>query len=364
MSLSEAHLARSVSPGSFLIPAIDPEIPVSISQSRRRQQVLARLAKATAAKGFPLPQGTYTSIEDVIREQWTQLLKGCLQSDVFANAPAAPTVVVTDDHLQVVIGSVSQLSLYRLKPVVEKLEAAAPGLGWFVHKVLESASYHGHELYDMRMVAYLLDMHHSDMDEFTDEAYARAVLAYEGEIYPKGPIPPEVIEGLREQYSFWPSALLEAVDGHAHLLHWGAKNKSEIMSASAARKWLSSHKRSSHAPVVSTALQLYRAFKKDKDRAFVWNGGEDETETVGALGFVAWNDPGTLLEAVQHHEEMVLNAGQCEEAFARCRLPLDENLTDAHLRKFVSVSVDYFNRWGLLAKLLSHFPTWESDDET
>jgi len=364
MSLSEAPSAHSVSPGSFLIPALDPDIPVLISQGRRRQQVLARLAKATAAKGVPLPQGTFNNIEDVVREQWSQMLNSCLPADATAFTPARPAVVVTDDHLQVVIGSSPTLSLYRLKPVVESLETASPGLGWFVHSVLELATYHGHEIYDMRMVAYLIDMHHSEMNEFTDQAYARAVLAHEGQTYPEGDLSDEVMAELRDQYSFWPSDLLEGVDGHAHLLWWSAKGKPKVLPEAAVRKWLATHKRHKGASVVGTALELYKAFKKDKQRSFIWNGGEDETETVGALGFVAWDDPRVLLEAVQHHEEMVLNGGQGEEAFARYRMPIDEEVSDAQLRRFVSDSVDYFNRWGLLVRLLSHFPIWESDDET
>jgi len=367
MSTDTAPAFRATPPGCFFIPAIDAAVPVNFSQDVSRAQILARFATAAAAAGVPIPVGGFLSIEEVVTAQWQQWFERGFPPHAFRGLVGAPVIRVTDEELQVVITATSNLDVFRLKPVIEGLEKTLPGLGWFVHSVLNLASYHAHEMYDMSRASYMMDSNYWDMDEFSDEAYARSVIMNEGQDPPEGPIPPETMERLRADYSFWPSDILAEVDGHAHLLgHLPAPDyvKPPKLSLTKVKTWLRGNRRHQHAKLVDVALELRAMCERDKERVFVWDGTEDETETLGAMCFIAWDVPDFLLEAVSHYEQNQYNGGQAVEAFARTTLALDEKVTDADIRKLASSTVDYFNRWALLAKLLSHFPIWSDDDET
>lgn len=350
------------SPGCFLIPAFDAEVPLKLTKDRQRAVALARFSQAAAAAGVPLPEGSFLSVDEVVHAQWNQYVDRKFGQGTFT-LPAEPVVAVVNDALEVVICASSNLDVFQLKPVVEKLESAALGLGWFVQSVLQEVNYHGHTTYDTCMSAYMLDSHHGDLDEFTDECYARWVIDYqEGGVAPKGPIPPVEMARLKDEYGFWPSDILAEIDGHLHLLGYSgraAKQTLNVMTARKARAWLKANSTHELARVVELALELDRAIKLDSKREFVWNSSEDESECVGALCFVAWDDPRTLLEAVEHYEQMLLSGGQSVEAFARYRISLDEDPTEASLRAMAKATVAYLNRWVLLSKLLSHFPIWD-----
>ena len=364
MSINHAPLARAASQGCFYIPAIDASVPARFSQELQRSQTLARFAAAAAAIGVPLPSGSFLNIEQVVHDQWIQFIEKRFPAEAFRGLRADPVIQVTDDCLTVVITSSSMLKVYQLKPVVESLESLAPGLGWFVQSIIQRAGYHAHEMYDMSMATYMLDAYHWNMDEYTDEAYARMLLMDMGQDPPDGPVPKETIDRLRDEYSYWPSDILTEVGGHEHLMGSCAANgRPPTMTARKVKQWARDNGANALLSVVETALELESAYKRDKDRAFIWDGSEDETETLGALCFVAWDSPQLLLEAVEHHEQNQYNGGQAVEAFARCTLDA-KNGTEADLRRLASSTVDYFNRWALLGKLLSYFPIWEDDDET
>ena len=218
MQTNTAPVPRSGPPGFFYFPAIDTAIPDKLCQDVKRGQMLARFATVAADAGVPLPEGTFLSIEEVAAAQWQQWFQRSFPADAFRGLVGAPVLRVTDEVLQVVIGAKSNLDVYRLKPVIEKMESTAPGLGWFVHSVINLASCHAHEIYDMSRASYMMDAYYWDMDEFSDEAYARLVMQHEGQDPPNGPIPPETLAQLRTEYRYWPSDVLKDVDGHAHLL--------------------------------------------------------------------------------------------------------------------------------------------------
>jgi PRTRC genetic system protein F len=360
MSTIEAHTLGPVSLGCFCLPAIDADIPTALDEGAKRREILSRFAVAAAAEGVKLPAGDFRSIEQVVQAQWQQYVNSYADG-TFGGLAGLPAVEVTDEKLTVVIESRSTLNAYQLKPVVEALEKSQAGLGWFVEAVISSASYFGHELYTMGFVAYMLDNLHWNVDEHTDDAYARAMLMEEGSEPPEGPIPPETMDRLRQDYNYWPSTVLAEVDGHGHLLSWGRKPKTTLKPAQA-RRWLAHHPRHKHAKAVNLALQVQAMFSRAK-RDFTWCFEDDDIETIGALAFVAWDSPRLLFEAVNHHEECQYQGGQAVEAFARCQVKTNSETIDADLRHLARATVNYMRRWALLEALLSQFPTWEGDDD-
>lgn len=349
--------------GCFFLPAIDASIPVQLDQGQKRSAILSRFASAAEAAGVHLPAGEFMTIEQVVQAQWSQYVRQRFPSDSFQMLVGAPTISVMDEHLEIVIGAESTLTAFRMKTVIETLESALPGLGWFVYEQIDASSSYGHEIYSMGFVGYMLDGFCCEMDEFTDDAYARAMLMGEGSEPPKGPIDAETMERLRSDYSHWPSSILEEVDGHGHLLGWSTTgSRQRRVSPMAARQWLARNDGHEHAEVVSLAVELQLAFKR-ADRTFVWNNADDETETIGALCFVAWDSPALLFEAVGHHEQYQYSGGEAVEAFARRRLAINDETMDRDLRQLAKSTVDYINRWALLEKLLSKFPSWDGDND-
>ena len=364
MTHIQAAAMQPAWPGCFLLPVLDEQVPVALGSEHLRARLLARFAKISAEEGVPLPVGaSYHAVEKVVTAQWQQYVDAA-----FGDRPIVsgkPTVVVRDDCIGLRVDALSNLNVFQLKPVITALEKSRRGLGWFVLSVLETCRSHGHEFYDMCLAAWVLDPHHGELDRFTDEAYVRFLINYEGLDISEDEITPEVIEKLKPDYMFWPSDVLETVDGHAHLL--GRVRSPKPMSARSAKKWLADHAREPFASVVQLATQLKAEFAADKDRAFVWSRSltdqDEDVQPIGAAAFLAWDDPALLLELVQHHEEYAYNGGGGAEEYARSLVRGTDLEDDADLRKLVHDAKRYFKRWGLINQLLTHFPIWEEYDE-
>ncbi|MBC5767593.1 PRTRC system protein F [Ramlibacter albus] len=353
--------------GCFSLPTIDAAVPVSLTRDQQRVRTLAHLARASAAHGIPLPKGNFATMEQVVAAQWSQYLSEAAGPHAHAIA-GQPTLEVQDDKLSLVIGADSSLNCFRLKPVVERLEGVLPGLGWYVNKVLRDASCHGHNMYDMSCVQFLIHHYAMEMDEFTDESYARVLMQDNGEEPPET-ISQEMLDKMREEYAFWPSQMAEDVDGWVHLICGTAGKKAERkparLSEAGARAWAKANPAHPDLQLVSCALRLAGLLKKD-DRSFCWYAAhkDDDTDCIGAACFVAWDDPNLLFEAISHHEQNQYQSGQAVEAFARYVLPLHDEPTRDELAALVKSCKRYFQRWALLAELLSFFPTTDDDDET
>lgn len=361
MSTIEACTPGGPPHGGFCLPAIDPEIPPELDQGVRRRQILAKFVGFAAKAGVSLPSGAFTSIDQVVQAQWQQHLEQTYPTGTFGRLAGKPEVLVTDTQLAVTITSEHRLNAYRMKPVVEALEKSQPGMGWFLEDVISTASHYGHELYTMGHVSHWLDYTFGYLDELTDEAYARHLLEQEGNEVGKDSVPEATIERLRGEYSHWPSDVIEEVDGHKHLLGWASPGLVRATPAQA-RIWLQKHPRHAHAKTVELALKLMALFKRS-DQDFVWDGQHDDSETIGAMAFIAWDHPGLLFEAVQHNEEMAYQGGMGVEAYARCQVLLEPETATAEIRRLAKATVNYMKRWALLEDLLSRLPICEGDEE-
>lgn len=373
METAELTRVASASHGLFALPAISQEIPVVIEEASERSRVIARFALASEAQGLQLPGGDFTRLEEVVAQQWNTHLQSI--ADHFGKTLlGSPSLVVTDDHLTVQINAHSGIDTFRLKPVIEALEQSLPGLGWFVVDVLGSARCSGFFFYDMTMVAYHLDYRLSDLGEFTDQAYARIILAEEGEreYEDETDVPPEQIEEMRQSYEFWPSQILEAVGGHIHLLglDYMSIDRKKVriprkrISAARVRKWLKENAEDAGASCIRAALDLNKALKAKDAPDFSFYVRDDDVESIGAMCFIAWDSPAMVWEAAGHAEETAYSSGDVAEAYARKTYPLSGGITDQQLAEVVKDTMGYLNRWHLLEKLVSHFPSVRDDDET
>lgn len=371
METAEVSPAADADLGLFVLPAISPEVPYVMEQASERSRTLARFALAGEACGLALPGGPSQSLEDVVAQQWTIYMHS-ISERLGATMLGSPSVLVTDERLSILIGARSDINTYRLKPVVESLEQSMKGLGWFITSVLNLAGRNGLYMYDMAMVAYHLDGRMTELDEFTDQHYARHLLADEGErdYDDESEVSDQKIEELRLNYQHWPSDILQMVDGHVHLLgaiSYGAASRTEKVDPPASetqvKRWLKANADHPQAQCVKAAMALHAALQAKDAPDFSFYPAEDDVESIGAMCFIAWDDPYLLWESAGHAEEMAYNGGDVVEAFARKNVSLVGGITDQQLADLVTETKNYLKTWHLLEQLMSNLPALGDDDE-
>jgi PRTRC genetic system protein F len=360
-----SHHPRPAWSGTFTLPRVEPEVPRVITNDGARAMVLARFAAAATEVGLPLPEGTYAGIEEVVRSQWAQYIEKTFAAQSFALLHGGVSIEVTDERLTMWAVAPNNLEIFQAKPVVEALESACQGLGWFVYRTVTTGHSHGLGLYDMEVAASSGLMYLHDIEKFTDDAYAAYIWEFEEGNRPED-FTPDAAKEMRENYNLWPSEFLAQLDGHGHILHAPGCKWPKMLTSKSAVAWLRSNPDHELAGVVAAAVAVQKEWDRDKTHAFCLARADqdDDTDFIGAPAFIAWDSPELLLELVRHHEEYSYNGGSVIEAFGCAHLSYEKQPSDQDLRAFASNAMTYFKRWHLLAQCLSHFPTYEEDDET
>lgn len=358
---------RPIGQSAFLIPTLSGGIPQTLSNQCKQQQVLARFALAADHVGIPLPGGEFDSIDKVLGRQWLQFFTSLNADAVEDVLVGRPSFIVTDEEFEVRIEACSNLNVITLKPVVEKLESFHKGLGWFVMDVITSANSHDFRMYDIAFLAD--DADGSCEGEETDQGYARLLLSNEGvDVDYDAEVADDVIARLREENQAFPSDYLKQVGGHAHLLNWRDSKKPKKLTVTAVGKLLKSVELTPDmAACVRDALVLQKSFRKNCRRPFIWDtitefDDEEEEhrdryepeELIGALCWVAWEDPKWLFEIASHFEQRAYEVGSGIEAIAHCRIPV--NAPDTQFEQLAKDLRAYLEQWNLLNNLLAHFP--------
>lgn len=113
------------------------------------------------------------------------------------------------------------------------------------------------------------------------------------------------------------------------------------------------------------AIAAHAALNKPSaaDLNFFNNSNGADTESIGAMCFLAWDNPELLWETVVHAEEAAYSGGDAMEAFARKTIALDSGVTDQQLAGLVAETKDFLNMWHLLEELMAHLPVHGDDDE-
>lgn len=358
MQSIQAHNTPTAWSGIFSLPRLQPEIPLVLTRSGQRALMLARFVRAAQEIGVPLPEGNFASIEQVAAAQWQSFISTSCDPRIMDLLAGAPRIEVTDQHFRFWVDARSNLNVFQEKPVIEALESAKAGLGWYVHDVITGGHGHGLGLYDIEVATYYgMPYHYHEMDEFTDREYARWILQDEGR--DPSELTDELLKDMRGDYTYWPSDILETLGGHGHLMRATGFKHPKCLKQKDVRAWLARNRRHHLAAVVDAALRLDAEWGADKERTFCFSL-ESGGDSIGAPAFLTWDDPDLLVELIQHHEETIYNGGEGYEAFAVATLSSDA--PDRDLRELALASVSYFKRWALLAECLSHFPVWEGDE--
>lgn len=341
--------------GTFVLPEIASDVPVILGSKHLPEMLLAKFSLAAERAGMQYPGGKYTNLEDVVAKQLQGWIEQNVSKDALELMAGSPSITASDSGLSFFMNAESSLRTFRLKPVVESLEAVKPGLGWFVSDVIASSSGKGMNVYGPSLIGCRAEGFF--YGETSDEGLARAIASENGEQEPETDEEVKtVLQDNAENWPFYPSHVLEDVEGHAHLLGWDAKDgkkRSQYLTVKSVQRAL---KKLDMAPnlraCVEQAVQLKLAYDRDKDHDYAWCY-DDDAEPIGGVFFLAWDSPDILYEMVEHEETELLNGGTGTDCLMRLHISSDavEGDFDQLARK---IRV-YFEMWSALGKLMRHF---------
>ena len=330
----------------------------STPDARARHAALARFATAAAAEGVELPPHPCPDIHSLIQAQWTQFISRRLPTDAALGLGASLRLRLTETSLAVAVDATSRLRVIRLKPVIEALEASAPGLGWFVETCIRPAPCYGHALHGLWNLDVILGHHYWDLDDFTDEGLASAILGETGQDPPVGqPVAQRTMRRLRRRHAYWPSAVMPDIGGHAHLVCMNHRPP-RLARPRDAQGWLTSNGGHPHARVVQQALRLQAAFGRTLPAA----PGDDLMHAVqcsAPTAVVAWDNPRLLFEAAAHGRHRQLVPGEEVHAMACFQVHFASPTIEVELRRMARHAAAFATRWARLNELLAGFPVWQ-----
>lgn len=349
--------------GTFVLPEIASDVPFILGDRHLSEMLLAKFSLAAERAGMQYPGGKYTNLQDVIAKQLQGWIDQNVSKDALELLAGNPSVEVSNTGLKFFMISASALQTFRLKPVVEALEAVKPGLGWFVADVITSSSGNGMNVYGPSLMGYRAEA--MFYGATSDAEFAKMIAEEGGDSEPESE--DEILAVLRdneENFPCYPSDVLSNVGGHAHLLGWGHELKQErpkildLKRATRAIKGLDMPQ--NLRSCVEQAIALKRLYDRDKTGEYCWNG-EDDADQLGAVFMLAWDDPYLLYELVEHEETDMMNSGTGMECLLRLNVPAEalECEFDQLARKIRA----YFEQWSALGKLMRHFYEEGNQDE-
>ena len=293
--------------GTFVLPRISSEIPLIYGGDAMAEQGLAKFSLAAEKFGFELPGGEIPKVESIVQRQ----LQAWMDKHIGANARAClvarPVIYANATEIEFFMQAQSDLELLKLKPVIEALEAEAPGLGWYVVEVIERSAGHGINLYSPSAMGYHAygQFHGAE----SDEDFVREMYDMNGEGEPSPEQLATFLAEAKESYSYLPSSVLESVDGHAHLLGWTSHDGKSAPKRLKARQVSRSLRASTLPPelqqCVLDAIALDRLYSKNK-HVYTWDGEDDQ---IGAACFVGWSATDLMFELAEHYETDCYNCG-------------------------------------------------------
>lgn len=354
--------------GSWCIPRIAPSIPALLSTAgAMAPRHLAAFALAAHAHGVPLPSGKFTSPKDTILKQWKRYSNTLCGAD----DPLAMTMGVeaTEDRITVQFSAQSVLTTVRLKPVIERLNKAVPGLGWWVFDVVDRAGNDDFPIYNMREIAGMCS-HMWFYDCWSDEDVAEEIRNMDESLDGKS------VDEIREQYDHpWPSDVLQSVDGNAWMVGAGTFKtgkwrslgpaKPKMASLKDVKAFLGSRRSTELRAVVGDALILHAALEDKSsplkegltptagDLGSYHHDDDERLMRIGATCFVVWDQPNYAWEAASHFESYEMQGGEATDIFYHLKA---DPTNPTELQKLVTNALEIVHRHSMVSKLLRHFP--------
>lgn len=356
--------------GAWCLPALHKDIAFELptSSSHGEHRLMAEFGLQAHASAMPLPSGTFTTITETLRKQ----LQNYTSKHLSKLAPVKITLtlkVINDHRLAVVVGVQGGVEILRMRSLVESLNAAQDGLGWWVHQVASSAGKDGYPLnYTPRSIDSLRE--YTGPWGNTDEDFLDNIAAEGAESYAS------VEEAREELAGAFPSDLDKAVDGHTWMLaRFDPKTKRRpkgprLASTAVVKEFLKNHKqpaklRAAVADFLALQVELDSteqssfkdALSSTDDRCAPFCDCQEERPTpIGSACIMVWHQHDVLCEIISEFEQREMECGL--ETLDQLILPLDmHNYNDPVDAYNVAIRFikDLVTRHSAISKAFNHF---------
>lgn len=228
---------------------------------------------------------------------------------------------VEENKIELILHAQDSLEVVELRGLIERLEAFAKGLGWFVYDVIRKAG-RKYPIYDDSALRDFCEMLWFDPD-LTDTEYAEEQLEMNGDER-NGRTDEEIINELTAGYR--PSHLREAYGEHewmlgTHIFKDGervqVRNRPRPMTLRAVNQLLQQEVPPDLREVVIDALALRKQVKRKSQTVHSSSHsaeGSDEYQGTpyGASCIAVWNWTMFAAELIGHFEECEMNGGESD----------------------------------------------------
>lgn len=305
-----------------------------------------------------LPAGDFTTVKETLTQQLTAYVsKHC--------DPQEPVKLdflldVEEDKIELILHAQDSLEVVELRGLIERLEAFAQGLGWFVYDVISKAG-GKYPIYDDSALRYFCELLWFDPD-LSDTEYADYQLEQNGEER-NGRSDDEIIDKYTVGYR--PSHLLETYSGHewmlgTHIFKDGqrvqVRKKPRPMTLRAVNQLLQLEMPADLRQVVIDALALRKQVMRKGQMVHASNhvpeGSECYGTPYGASCIAVWNWTMFACELIEHFEECEMNSGESDTV----HMHFTADPSDAQsVKKLVRAFKDVVAWHSAVGRLFKHF---------
>ena len=344
----------------WALPAFSPEVPLEISQADAQASALAKFMLLAHQRGIKLPVSNFTTTSDAMAAQFAAYALEHT-SRLFEKLPLQLTLTVADGQIELAGWAQSNLDIYKLKDPIERLNAALPGLGWYISKSIARGHQMGMATYDPSRAASMVE--HIWFESQTDIEMASEVLGIAEE-----EVDADAMErALQERGGVMPSGVLASFGGHKNLLGWSmtdderadcpSLDESQVKAAVQSLDLRADDRELLMAALEVSELAHCKADKKLAPEGwFVHENEGDGQVDIGALAFVVWDNQDLTCELVQHYEEYAMSGEGGSEQLLCLRIELDE---PASWKRFIEAYKLLIKRYAAFSKLLGALPKGE-----
>lgn len=318
---------------------------MSLKDGKIASQQLASFGLKAHSSGVRLPSGRFDNLAHTLAGQWTEYASK--QVGPVDTLSAVLYLRTTESHLELSLACEQHIPVLRLKPVVEALNAAHPGMGWLVAKAVTDLVADYFPVYTPGAVRWFAEyVWHQGCS--TDEDLMEQIRS---EYSPEEVGDLQTLEDFKDRWPHpWPSDFVADVEGHTFL--FGDKTWPKLPTRAAARAFCG---RKDVDPglraCVKDALAALQDFGKKKHICSDFDHPDDGS--VGSTALVVWDDSHLAIETVEHHEQQCYEASEGSEIQFTYRAPLED---DEAITQLVRKTKALVKRFALASRLLSHFP--------
>lgn len=321
--VQQVGLSQAPFLGVWCLPSLSPLVPLRVQDgASKANSSLAKFILAANSAGVPVVGENFTDLQVTITQQWSTYLRANGDSDNVL--PMQLSIEAHPELVHVEVTPESVIPLFRLKPMVEKLNAYRAGLGWWAWFLIEDAGfcYPMYSFSFQRHAAYFAGWFDGDSDEGAAE-FIRENQAVNG-----------TVAELQEQFSgVWPSHFAAAAGGHGWMYgvkEGASQHRPRRMTLKEAKEVLKACSDPEIQSVVAAGLDLCNASRRhrlgewDQSHGDVPDGHEMEgLDALGSTCFVVWDTPEVCMEVVEHSERW-LQESEYRDSFRTWRISTED----------------------------------------